>query len=109
MNSQTLYAILGVLGALMFLLAWFFLLIEAYGLIILKNIYSRMLLTSLADTVAILLLFTAILMSHLTLSGSGKMLVLMVFLMVINPVTSHLIARSARRNGIGLTDRREDD
>ncbi len=106
MTDLSLLSILGTAG---FLLAWFFLMVEAYGLIALRNIYSRMLLSSLADTVAILLLFAAILLTEHSLAGSSKMLILLAFLMVMNPITSHLIARSARRNGIGLSDQREED
>ena len=106
MTDLSLLSILGTAG---FLLAWFFLMVEAYGLIALRNIYSRMLLSSLADTVAILLLFAAILLTERSLAGSSKMLILLAFLMVMNPITSHLIARSARRNGIGLSDQREED
>lgn len=106
MNNLSVPLIVGYAG---FLLAWFFLLVEAYGLIALKNIYSRFLLSSLADTVAILLLFTGILLVDRTLASSGKMLVLLAFLLVMNPITSHLIARSARRNGIGLDDKKKED
>lgn len=106
MTDLSLTSILGTAG---FLLAWFFLMVEAYGLITLRNIYSRMLLSSLADTVAILLLFAAILLTEQSLAGSSKMLILLTFLMVMNPITSHLIARSARRNGIGLSDQKEED
>ena len=106
MTDLNLFSLLGTAG---FALAWFFLMVEAYGLIFLRNIYSRMLLSSLADTVAILLLFVGILFLERSLAGSGKILVLLTFLVVMNPVTSHLIARSARRNGIGLSDRKEDE
>ncbi len=98
-----------ILGMLFFLLAWFFLLVEAYGLIFLRNIYSRMLISALADTVAMMLIFMAILLTQRTIQGAPKLLILLLFLMAMNPVTSHLIARSARRNGVGLSDRPEGE
>jgi multisubunit Na+/H+ antiporter MnhG subunit len=54
-------------------------------------------------------LFAAILLTEQSLAGSSKMLILLTFLMVMNPITSHLIARSARRNGIGLSDQKGED
>lgn len=96
------------LGLFLILLAWFFLLLEAYGLIRFSNIYSRMLISALADTVAMILIFLGLMLSQENPVGTSKVLVLLIFLLIMNPVTTHLIVRSARRNGIGLEDRKED-
>lgn len=90
---------------LLFFAAWVCLFTEAWGLISLHNIYSRMLVSALADTAAMILIFTATLLYERSFVGGTKLIVLLVFLLVMNPVTSHLIARSARRNGVGLSDR----
>lgn len=93
------------LGFALLVLAWFFLLLEAYGMIAFKNIYSRMLIAALADTVSMILIFTGLIMSNVNPIATTKVILLLLFLLVMNPVTSHLIVRSARRNGIGLSNK----
>lgn len=81
-------------------MSWFFLFAGIVGLFRFKGVYSRILNSSKIDSVAIITL-TAALMVRTGLSMMTlKLAVIMVFYLLTNPVSSQIIARSAKQNGI---------
>lgn len=99
--------LLTILGAVFLVIGWVFILVESLGMVVLKNIYSRMLIGGLTDSAGMILVFVGFMLYSDILLNVWKMLLLLLFLILINPVTSHLIARSARKNLLGIEPREE--
>jgi len=64
--------------------------------------YARLLTSSKIDTVAAITILIALIIKTGFNYISLRLLIIMIFLMVTNPVNSHIIARSAYLNGIKL-------
>ena len=76
-----------------------FMLFGVIGIIKYKNFYLRILVTSKIDTVGVITIIIGTALKHGLSFFSLKVLLLMGILMVINPLTSHMIARSAYLSG----------
>ena len=81
-------------------LSWVFMGAGLVGLFRFKGVYGRILNSSKIDSVAIITLTLALMfrtgMSMMTL----KLMVILVFYLLTNPVNSQIIASSAKRNGV---------
>ena len=64
-----------------------------------KNFYVRILVTAKIDTVGTFTLIIGIAMKHGFNYFSLKLLLLIVMMMIINPLVSHMTARSAYLSG----------
>jgi len=92
--------ILRVAGALLTLAGSFFLFLGALGIVRMPDIYTRMQAGTKATTLG----------NILTLMGLGmlmpqwlpKIILLILFILITNPISSHALARAAHRAGIPL-------
>ena len=64
-----------------------------------KNFYTRILVTAKIDTVGTITLIIGMTVRHGFSYFSLKLLLLLVLLMIINPLVSHMTARSAYLSG----------
>ena len=99
-------SISSVVGAVFLISGWVLILMQSLGMVVLKNIYSRMLIAGLTDCSGLILVFVGLMLYSDVLVNIWKMILFLVFLILTSPVTIHLIARSARKNMIGLSPRR---
>ena len=65
------------------------------GIFKFKSFYSRILVTAKIDTVGTLTLIIGLIIKHGISPFSLKLLFLLVIMMILNPLASHMIARSA--------------
>ena len=76
-----------------------FLLFGVVGLLRFENFYLRNLVTAKIDTVGVITIFIGVAIKHFPSFFSMKVLLLMGIMMVLNPLASHIIARSAYLSG----------
>lgn len=81
-------------------LSWFFLMAGMLGMFRFKGVYSRILNSSKIDSVAIITLTLALMVRTGVSMMTLKLVVILVFYLLTNPVTSQIIASSAKRNGV---------
>ena len=76
-----------------------FILFGVIGIIKFKNFYTRLLVTCKIDTVGAITIIIGIAIKHGISFFSLKALLLMLIMLIINPLASHMIARSAYLSG----------
>jgi len=85
-------AILEIIGSLISLMGALFLLLAAIGLVRMPDTYNRMQTGTKATTLGSLLFFIGVGLAHP--SWWGKILILIVFIFITNPLSSHVLARA---------------
>ena len=80
-------------GAIITLLGSLILLIAAIGLLRMPDIYTRIQVGTKATTLGTIMTLTGILL--ITPQWWGKLILIMLFMMITNPVSSHVLARAA--------------
>jgi len=88
-----------VVGDIFVLIGVVFILFGVIGLIKFKNFYSRILVTAKIDTVGVITIIIGIAIKHGISFFSLKALLLMAIVVTVNPLASHMIARSAYLSG----------
>ena len=64
-----------------------------------KSFYPRILVTSKVDTVGALTVMIGVIVRHGISYFSGKLLLLIIIILILNPLMAHIIARSAYIGG----------
>lgn len=86
----------------------FILLVTGLGVLTLPDYYSRIHAASITDTLgAALVLFGLALQSGVTLV-TGKLLMVLAFLLLTGPMAAHSLAKAAQIHGIPLPPRRDE-
>jgi len=88
-------------GAIVTLIGSVVLLIASLGLVRMPDIYNRLQVGTKASTLGTILTLAGILL--IVPSWSGKLILLILFILMTNPVSSHVLARAAHHIGIPLT------
>jgi len=84
------------------ILSWIYIIFGIVGIFRFKNMYARLLTSSKIDTVATLTILIALIIKSGFNNISLRLFLIMIFLMITSPISSHIIARSAYMNGIEL-------
>jgi multicomponent Na+:H+ antiporter subunit G len=87
-----------LIGALLALLGAFFLLLASLGLIRMPDVYNRMQAGTKATTLGSILIFGGV--AFLAPAHWPRCAVLVLFIFLTNPLSSHALARSAHFQGI---------
>lgn len=77
------------------------------GIFRFKNMYARLLTSSKIDTVAVITLLVALIFKSGSTPLSVRLFILLIFITLTNPVSNHIIARSAYLNGVPLKERKD--
>jgi multicomponent Na+:H+ antiporter subunit G len=85
------------------ILSWFFIIFGMIAIFRLKNLYTRILTAATIDTVASFLIFASSQFEY-----AIRLLLLILFLLITNPISSHVNIRSAYLIGIP-TDVKDGD
>lgn len=94
-----------VLVILLLVLAWGFILFGMVAIFRLKNIYTRILSASTIDSVGSLTIILALLLANITHYEYVIRFVLLIgFLLVTNPISSHVNIRSAYLTGVDVKE-----
>lgn len=84
-------------------LSWVYILFGMIGIFRFSNMYSRLLTSSKIDTVALITVLIALIFHSGFSIFSIRLLLILIFVIVTNPLSNHVIARSAYLNGIMIT------
>lgn len=95
--------ILATIGAVITLIGSIFLLLASVGLLRMPDTYNRVQAGTKATTLGTILFLLGIGLIHP--SWFGKMIVLILFVALTNPVSSHVLARSAHKSKVPMTNR----
>ena len=94
-------AFLDLIGALLLVTGTLFLLLGGLGLVRMPDVYNRIQAGTKATTLGTLLSLAGIAFLHP--EWSMKLLLIGIFLLFTNPLSSQVIARAAHRNGVSMT------
>ena len=76
----------------------------AFGIFKLKDFYPRLLVASKVDTVGMLTLCIGFIIRSGISFFSGKLVLLVVIILILNPLVAHIMARSAHSSGVDVID-----
>lgn len=93
--------ILNLAGAVLVLIGALFLLLAALGLVRMPDVFNRMQAGTKATTLGSMLVFLGF--GLLAPEGWARLLLLTVFIVLTNPLSSHALARSAIAQGYSPT------
>lgn len=94
-----------IAGNIIVLVGIVFILFGVIGIFKFKNFYTRILVATKIDTVGAITIIIGIAVRHGLSFFSMKALLLIVLVIIVNPLTSHMIARSAYLSGYRTDDR----
>ena len=87
------------IGDIVVIFGVLFILFGVIGIFKFPNFYTRILIGAKIDTVGVITIFTGIILKHGFSFFSLKVLLLVIIIIIINPLASHMIARSAYLSG----------
>tara|TARA_B100001939_G_scaffold90438_1_gene77488 strand:+ start:2819 stop:3115 length:297 start_codon:yes stop_codon:yes gene_type:complete len=90
-----------IVGLFLFI-SWFFIFFGLAAIFKLDNLYTRILSAATIDTVASILLIVGLMMMSVDLRIILRLLMLLIFLFITGPISSHVNIRSAFLLGISL-------
>ena len=91
--------LLSVLSYMFMAAGVLFMLFGATGLLQFKTFYLRILVASKIDTVGVLTLIIGIALRHGVSFFTGKLLLIVIIMLILNPLVAHILARSAYLSG----------
>ena len=92
-----------IAGAVITLIGTIFLFLGSLGLIRMPDVFNRIQTGTKATTLGTMLTLLGVGIMHF--DWAGKIVVLIIFVLVTNPVSSHVLARAAYHIGIPLTSK----
>lgn len=95
---------MSIVALIILILSWFFIIFGMIAIFSLKNMYSRILSSTTIDTVASFLVLFALMFVSNGFAFIVRFLILIVFLLITNPISSHVNIRSAYLSGIPISD-----
>ncbi len=96
-------------GSILTLFGALFLFLGALGLVRMPDVYNRMQAGTKATTLGSLLFFLGIAIRHWHGGFPVRLLLLIIFVILTNPISSHVLARAAHFTGIKLSSRSVQD
>ena len=97
-------AVLNVLGLLVMILGLVFMAIGIFGIYRFKTFYARMLVVTKVDTVGVMVFLLGLAIRQGFSFFSGKLLLIIICVLILSPLVSHVIARSAYISGVELAN-----
>jgi multicomponent Na+:H+ antiporter subunit G len=89
--------------------SWFFIFFGLLAIFKLENVYTRILSASTIDTVASILLLIGLMFVSMELQLTLRLFMLLIFLFITGPISSHVNIRSAFLVGIPLEKGKHKD
>lgn len=93
-----------IIGNILIVISLVFIILGEIGLYRFKNFYSRILISSNIDSAGFILLMAGVICKFGFSWFSLKVFVISVIFLVINPVVSHFIVRSAHLSGYKIDE-----
>lgn len=95
-----------IIGNVIISIGFLFLFLGVIGQIRYKTFYKRLLVASIIDSAAVIMIFTGIIVRQGLTSFSLKVVIILILILLINPLASHKLGRSAYLSRLG---ERKDD
>jgi multicomponent Na+:H+ antiporter subunit G len=96
---------MSLLGSIITLIGSIFLFLGALGILRMPDVYNRMQAGTKATTLGSILFLAGIAVGFPTCTCAWKIVLLILFIIFTNPISSHALARAAHYFGIKLTER----
>ena len=96
-------------GAIITLIGSIFLLLGGLGILRMPDVYNRMQAGTKATTLGSILFLAGISVGHYECGCIGKLVIIILFVIFTNPISSNTLARAAHFAGIKLTSRSVKD
>ena len=93
-----------LIGTIVICIGIAFMIFGVYGIFKLKDFYPRLLVASKVDTVGMLTLCIGFIIRSGISFFSGKLILLVVIILILNPLVAHIMARSAHSSGVDVID-----
>ena len=93
-----------MIASLLLIIGCIFIGFSVFGILRYRNIFTKILLISKVDTVATLTIIIGLIFYQGFDASSIKLIILIVFLMITNPINTHMIARVAWLHGVPFED-----
>ncbi|MDK2917831.1 MAG: multicomponent Na+:H+ antiporter subunit [Candidatus Petromonas sp.] len=87
---------------ILLVISWIYIIFGIIGIFRFSNMYSRLLTSSKIDTVAAITLLIALIIKSEFTIFSLRLFLILFFIMITNPISNHIIVRSAYLNGISV-------
>ena len=101
--------VLEILGLSVMLLGLVLMAIGIFGIFRFKTFYARMLVVSKVDTVGVVVFLMGLAIRNGFSFFSGKLLLIIISVLILSPLVSHMVARSAYISGVELSDPHKTD
>ncbi|NQT65588.1 MAG: monovalent cation/H(+) antiporter subunit G [FCB group bacterium] len=98
-----------IFGAIITLTGSLFLFLGALGILRMPDVYNRMQAGTKATTLGSILFLAGISIGHYECGCFGKIIIIILFVIFTNPISSNTLARAAHFAGIKLTKRSVKD
>jgi multicomponent Na+:H+ antiporter subunit G len=100
---------MGMLGAIITLAGSILLFLGALGILRMPDVYNRMQAGTKATTLGSILFLAGISIGHYECGCFGKIVLIILFIIFTNPISSNTLARAAHFAGVKLTERSVKD
>ena len=101
--------ILYIIGNVLIGVGIAFMIFGAWSLFKLKDFYPRILIASKIETVGILTVIIGFALRHGISWFTGKLLLILIIMLILNPLVAHITARSAYLSGYEVTETTKDE
>ncbi len=91
-----------IIAYIILILSWSFIIFGMISIFRLKNLYMRILAAATIDSVASLLILIALIFANWHFEYGIRLALLIIFLLITNPIISHVNIRSAYLFGIPI-------
>jgi multicomponent Na+:H+ antiporter subunit G len=95
---------MNTVAIIILILSWFFIIFGMIAIFSLKNMYARILSSTTIDTVASFLVLFALMFVSGSFIFIVRFIILIIFLLITNPISSHVNIRSAYLSGIPIKE-----
>lgn len=97
-----------ILASLFLISGFFFILVAAIGVIRLPDFYTRLHASGKSETLGMILCFTGLAIYEGFNLTSAKHLIIVIFILLANPIGTHIICREAYRSNLKPWTRKEE-
>lgn len=94
---------MALIGAIITLIGSILLFLGALGILRMPDVYNRMQAGTKATTLGTIMFLIGILIGHYECGCFGKIIILLLFVIFTNPISSNALARAAHFAGVKLT------
>lgn len=95
---------MNTVAIIILILSWFFIIFGMIAIFSLQNMYARILSSTTIDTVASFLVLFALMFVSGSFIFIVRFIILIIFLLITNPISSHVNIRSAYLSGIPIKE-----